>query len=272
MTIHLKKLVMVVVAVCLLSFSAGAQDREWAPWCTVDESLGWDFYCDPANAPEEQVVEAPAADEQVPPTPPDSALEELEALQLQVDEARAKAVLYPNEENVYAYLVLQKGLVSKAAFFADHWRRVVWQNPELDYEAEHPQVTLGKNAVKNELHYAQLDALGEISEDYALVYVGGGSCSVCNVYGPNLRDYANKYGFTVLAVSVDGLKLSGFERATREKGELERMGITEKRIPLTLLYHRKLDQVTVLGVGFLAQQSLTDRIYALIKQEVGDAY
>ena len=269
---HKKLALAAMLAILLTPFSASFAG-EWESWCSGDEPLGWDFYCDPA---ERKTRPAPAkAAIQPAPTPPPApaaATEELEALQAEVQEARARAVLYPNEENVHAYLVLQSGLLVKAASFADHWRRVVWQNPELDYEGAHPQSNLGKRAARKALHDTQHIALDEIAENYALIYVGTAQCAVCRVYGPDLRRFAEKYGFSVLPVSADGSQLSGFAQATTESGQLERLGITDRRVPLSLLYHRRLDQVTILGVGYLAEQELINRIYALMRQEVGDAF
>ena len=190
--IHKKLLLATMLTMCLLPVSASG--REWEAWCGGDAFLGWDFYCDPAE-PKTRPAPAKAMPAPTPaPAPlpaPTTAKEELEALQAEVDEARARAVLYPSEENVHAYLVLQNGLlVQAAARFADHWRRVVWQNPELDYEGAHPQSNLGKRATRETLRDNQHIALDEIAENYALIYVGTAYCAVCRIYGPHLKRFA----------------------------------------------------------------------------------
>ena len=248
--------------------------REWSPRCDrVSEApqLGWHFYCDPAEVEEplekEQVIVAvPSAE------PSTTATERLAQVRAELDEARALAVLEPSYENVENYMRMQSKTLTQASNFADTFKRVVWQNPDLSYEGEHPQSHKGKKASEDALDEAHQKTLEEVIQEYALIYVGSGRCAPCSVYGPDLRRFAEKVGFTVLAVSIDGTRLAGWEHAAQNNGHLERLGVKTKKVPLTMLYHQQRDQVTILGVGYLAEEEILRRIHGLVKQEIGDAF
>jgi conjugal transfer pilus assembly protein TraF len=245
-----------------------AQTNQRASWCERQPELGWNFYCDDPED-EEISIEAPLS---TPPAPPISAVERLDQLHEEVSEAKALAVLEPNEENVERYMRLQNEVMVQAGEFVDVWRRVVWQTPDLDYEGEHPQSHRGKEATKVALFDNQEATLEKLKDTHALIYVGSGHCAVCITYGPDLRRFAEHYGFTVLAVTADGSSLHGWESAAEDHGRLAALGIDVSRIPLTILYHRAQDQATVLGVGYIAENELRRRIYTLVELEVGDAF
>ena len=261
-----------ILILALLPFSAHA--REWASWCGASEAKGWHFYCDEA----EEMPETPLPEVSVPqaiaPKPPIefTAVEQLEMLQASVQESRAKAVLNPTEANVEDYIRLQAKLLVMGGSFADTWRRVVWQNPDLDYEGEHPQSNLGKKAAQAALHKERINTVNKVSADYAIIYVGSTNCPVCVAYAPDLQRFAEKYDFATMAVSSDGTPLHGWQNSVIDRGQLAQLGIETTRIPLTILYHRQLNQVTMLGVGYLAEGELINRIHNLISQEVGDAF
>ena len=274
-----------LIIACLALLPMSAQAREWAAWCESEPSLGWHFYCDDAVIEELPPPAEPQSLPQSSKTAPDvpalpdttptataTATERLEAMRAELLEARALAVLEPTTENVENYIRLQSTVLVQSGNFADTWRRVVWQNPDLDYEGQHPQSNLGKKAAIAELEEARQFTIKEVANNYALLYVGSARCAVCRVYGPHLRRFADKYGFTTMGVTVDGSAMEAWPEARQDNGQLTNMGVDANRIPLTILYHGRLRQVTVLGVGYLSETQLKKRIHALIKQEVGDAF
>ena len=242
-------------------------------WCEEDPEKGWHFYCDDDEEPAPLVVEEDI-EEPTPPPPPVtlSAVEQVAMIGRALDESKATAILDPTPENVEAYLVLQGKTFAQSARFADVWRRVVWQNPELDYEGEHPQSHKGKIAAREAIEQQQKDTVERLTKTHALIYIASGYCPVCTTYGPDLRLYAEKYGMTTLAVSIDGTALPGWESANFDTEKLAALGVDLSRIPLTLLFHQKLNEVTVVGVGYLAEQEITRRIHTLVALEVGDAF
>ena len=156
--------------------------------------LGTWFYCDRPKPP--------ASDRSSPATQP--AAERLAAIGRQLDELKARAILDPSEENVAAYIRFQREQLDRASTFSDQWQRTIWQNPDLDYTLQRPVSTLGKRAWLDNRSAEEEQALARLSERYGIFYFYAQSCGACDIFAPILKALAEKSGFSVVAVSMDG--------------------------------------------------------------------
>ncbi|MEI6416069.1 MAG: conjugal transfer protein TraF, partial [Pseudomonadota bacterium] len=95
-------------------------------WLCDQSKFNW--YCD--VDPEQQSNR--------PKTREEEAVERLEAWQKDLKAKRALSILEPTPENVKAYIEAQEQLTQTASLYSDVWRRVVWQNPNLNYELKRP--------------------------------------------------------------------------------------------------------------------------------------
>ena len=260
-------------------------DRAWAGWCEGRADLGWNFYCDPEEerrkaeeaarlqATPKQPAETLDPEPPTPETPPEpSAVETIDGMRAHLDELRAAAILRPSDENLEAYMRAQARFTGMAGDFAAAWRRVLWARPDLDYEAVHPQGNLAKKAAQADLFTTRQRMMAGLNQRYGLIYVGTSQCPVCTIYGPHLRRFAGRWKLTTLAVSADGTPLTGWPEAVPDRGQLARMRVTRRIVPLTALFETGTRKVTLLGVGFLSDDELVHRIHTLTTPEDGDAF
>lgn len=183
---------------CLIPPLAGAQQASveqsgyFAPersGCANDN--GWHFYCDPkkqakqssqkkAPATPTTIPASPSAPEALPSLP--TAREQLDSVGKQLEELKARAILEPTEANIHAYASYQEQQLSLAHSFADQWRRVLWRNPELDYNLVAPQGTQGKRAWVDQRRQAQRLTLARLQDRYGVFFFYTTSCVYCTVY------------------------------------------------------------------------------------------
>lgn len=126
----------------VLALLAGALPARAAidyPSAFACDAAKFNWYCDeePQKKPDAPAKPQAKAPKQKQPDQ-STALQRLEALQQRLKEARAKAVLEPTPEHVAEYIRLQNEVGQMAGVFSDVWRRVIWQNPELNYELKRP--------------------------------------------------------------------------------------------------------------------------------------
>ena len=104
-------------------------------WRCDENRFNW--YCDipPDAEPDEDVAEKPkpkVASEE------DEAVAALKKLRDDAERKRALAIVKPTPENLKSYIVTQEALMDRASVFSDVWRRVIWANPELNYQLRNP--------------------------------------------------------------------------------------------------------------------------------------
>ena len=261
------------------ALGASAVGGEWRAWCPgtgpgqaadadAAPSLGWHFYCDREEEPDEQPPSGLAA----PPSATGNATSRIEAMRARLEEARAEAILDPAPQKVAAYLALQRDALQRAATFSDAFRRTVWATPELDYTLRRPVGALAKRLWSDERRREIADTLARLGERYGLIYLGHPVCGGCLVFGPLLRAFALRHGIDVLAVSMTGGPLEGWPGAVPDNGRAARLGLAGTPLPAVALYDAKTKRALPVGFGVLAEDQLAERIFVLTQLETGHDY
>jgi conjugal transfer pilus assembly protein TraF len=233
--------------------------RDVDPEETEAESL-------PREAPE---VAAPTPSLYPPmDTPLMDPLEALKALQKAVETAQARAVLQPTEANLMAWMTVQNELFRKNTLFADGLQRLVWKNPEFDYNQVRPNNPVALAAYSESYNTDRRDALREIARDYGLYFFVSGDCAYCHAMAPYLKRFAEAYGFVVIAVSVDGGTVDGFPNAKYSPEFAEELGV--KQTPAIFLAKPNEHIVEPISYGYISIQELESRIYRLFRLEPGE--
>lgn len=259
----------ILILTLLWLVSAGAAAAEDKPkWCDL-QKLGWHFYCDPDK--EEPAAQPPSAPAAQPA--PKTARERVAAIREELEEARAEMVLNPRDPAAVArYIALQRQTLDRASDVSDTWRRVIWQSPELDYSLERPVGTMAKRTWLDQRRAAEDRTIRSLNERYGVFFFFASNCVYCHAFSPIMRNFADKYGVSVMAVSVDGGTLPEWPEAVRDTGQMARFGLSEKPVPAVVLYDTKANQLIEVGYGVLSQQDLEERIFVLTQVEIGHDY
>lgn len=245
-------------AAALFAASAFAGIEYDSVWTCDRDRFNW--YCD-AKEP------APASRAQ---EKPETAIERLERLQRALREARALAILEPTPENVAAYIRMQNEVGQMASTFSDVWRRVIWQNPDLNYELKRPVNNAAIDTYNKERWQAQMQAIERIRNEWGLFFVFRSDCPYCHRLAPTLRMLTDMYGITVFPVSVDGTGLPEYPNPERDNGMVARLGITQ--VPMLLLANVKDKRIVPIASGVVALHDILDRIYVLTSTTPGSLY
>ena len=228
-----------------------------------ERQLGTWFYCERPKAD-------PAEDQQAVAAGP--AAQQLKAIGEHLEELKARAILQPTTENVSEYIAFQRAQLDRASSFADVWRRAIWQNPELDYTLQRPINTVGKRTWSAGRTATRDQALAAISERYGVFYFFSSSCAACEVFSPIMKGVADRYGMTVMAVSVDGGPNAVFPRYLVDTGQFEAMGMGGKQVPALVLFDTVTKQPLPIGYGVMAADEVMDRIFTLTNIEPGSDF
>ena len=259
--------------------------------------LGAWFYCE---APSPDAAPKPADPPLHVETPPEIA--ELEAYQKQLDEAGKVASWNPTTENVERYMRLQRISMDKSGLFSDLWRRVVWNNPDLDYTLQRPTGSVAKNEFDSERQSDRDLFLRSVSADIGVFYIYSGTCGPCRVASPIIKEFSDRYGVPVKVISTDGSANPVFGQTLPDRGQLKAWGIEHQVTPALLIFQsptpvgadgradkriiatvegrtlqlRPCEQargcLTYLGAGVMSVEDIAERFFVLLSKDPGADY
>ncbi|EOW9308319.1 thioredoxin family protein [Vibrio cholerae] len=170
-----------------------------------------------------------------------------------------KAIDEPTNENVRAYLYLQRVMMDKGSLFADVSQQVVMGDPVLDEISRRPLATYAANRMDREAGAQRDVALGEIAKRAGLFFFYRSDCPYCHAQAPIIESMALNYGFKVFAIAVDGLPLPGgeFPNYKVDSGQAQSLSVTT--VPAVFLVDPP-NVITPIGQGAMSLDELNNRI------------
>lgn len=203
-------------------------------------------------------------------TPEELALNRIEAWQRELKTKRALSLMEPTPEHVKAYIEAQEQLTQRAALYSDVWRRVIWQNPELNYELKRPVNNAAISAYADERRVTEARTLSDIGKEWGLFFFFRSDCTYCHRLAPTLKFLTEAYGISVLPVSLDGGGLPEYPAPNRDNGLVDKLGV--RQVPMLVLGSVKDKRLLPLGSGVISAQDVIERIYILTRTRPGELY
>ncbi|HDR9174364.1 conjugal transfer protein TraF [Burkholderia vietnamiensis] len=246
----------------------GATQDYWASsiWSNPDRGFQW--------YPPDQLPPKPSQRqaEEPPPAPRIDQITDAEQFRKELLRLKDVAVMTPTPENVYNYYFAQRVALDKASRFSAVAKQVVWTHPEIDENARSSMASYAFNQV--ELKNAQLTKqwVADVAKQYGLVFFFRGDCEYCHLTAPAVIALQRKYGFEVLAITMDGGSLQGFPGAKPDNGisQVVSNGEGVNYFPSIYLVARDSNRSILLGAGGMTVEDIEKRIVYLTRG--GQAY
>lgn len=185
------------------------------------------------------------------------AIEQLKQIHM---EALNTSILNPTENNILRERMLAIIYMDLAQKYQQRAQIVVDKNPHINYLLRHP-VDDAAQKLQEVLDDKALDArIKKIAKIYGLFFFFAGNCSHCQAFAPTLKRFAKKYGFEIIAISVDGGKLSEFPNAKRNNGQAEKLMV--KSVPAVFAIDPKNGPThsILLSYGNVSVMELTQKL------------
>lgn len=237
-----------------------------------DKERGWHWYEDPLEdelqdkppapppappekpkAPEAKAPEAKPAEPAGPP--PMSA----EWLKTAMPKYLTTAIDKPSDENVKAFLYLQRYALDKAQNYALATQRVTSQDPYLDMNVRRPMSTIGSQEADQEGLETKLNLIKQLRKTSGILFFFRGDCRYCHAQWPMLSRFAEVYKFSVIPVSLDGAILDGMDpkKVQLDKGQAQMMGV--QQVPSMYLLQPP-GKFAVVSYGLTAVEGFPDLV------------
>ena len=193
-----------------------------------------------------------------------------EQLRVELKRREDLAIMDPSPEKLTDYLRLWQVVQDKGSTFADAWRRVVWQNPELDYTLKRPANNLAIRTYNTRADAAQETQLKALAKDHGLIFFFKSDCPYCHAMAPAVRLMVERFGIEVLAVSIDGGGLPDFPRPADGRAKAAAWGV--ERVPALFMGSKLTGDRVALGFGVMALSEIMERMFVLSGTKPGESF
>ncbi len=172
------------------------------------------------------------------------------------------AIWHPTEKNIIAYLKIQEELMDRSEKFAFNWQKVIYYHPELDSKVKHPTTQAALPIYYAEQQKEIENKIKSLAKNYGLIYIYRSECPYCQKFAPVVKDFAARYNWQVLGISLDGKQIEEFPNSKQNNGIAEALNI--KVVPALLAVNPKDNSYIPVAYGYISQQEMETRINLLV--------
>ena len=186
-----------------------------------------------------------------------SASQQMKVFRELIREAKDRAILYPTEQNVRVYLVLQNVATENAAKFAAMWKKTELDYPDLDYGTLHPTENNAQQVIYAQRNQQEQQAIDNFRKDYGFFYFYRGKNALDKQAAIGVKAFCKRNRITVIPVSVDETTLPIFENSRIDHGQAKTLGV--KYFPALILVNPKSRQIKPVSYGYISGDELRVR-------------
>ena len=117
--------------------------------------------------------------------------------------------------------------------------------------------------------FKALKTIKSLAATHGLIFVFRGDCPHCHRFAPILKRFEEEFGFTVLAISMDGRAIPEYPNARPDNGMAARLNATA--VPALYLTAPATREIRPVGFGVMSMTDLVDRIAALAQDAPASA-
>jgi len=193
--------------------------------------------------------------------------EKIEAQRKALEQKLHVAILEPTRENITSYLLAQRALMDQSQRFSEEWKKVVMAIPALDETLIHPVDQNARRIYYDERNKDLSQRIKALARDYGLFFFFRENCPYCHSFAPIVKRFSQKYGWSVLAISMDGGILPEFFEAKRDNGISKLLQVSH--VPALIAFHPKTKQLIPLAYGMVSESEIEARIDLLTQISEG---
>ena len=258
-------LIGILLFISLISIRAGKLQAELPFY--QDHARGWYWYEDPESnddALEKKPEEPSRSPTVIPEEKSKTAVERLKEVQVHLAELKATAILEPTSKNVKAYQDMQMKVMNQSEAFSQAWVMNVFMNPSLDENVKNPSAQSARFVVYEKERQKTERIIQELKNSYGLFYFYSGSCAYCKAFNSIVKLFADKYGWEVIAISLDGAPSDVFLNWQPDNGIAKQWNV--QTVPTVFAINPETDHVIPVANGFTAIDEMEKRIVTIVQQ------
>src|SRR3990167_1399042 len=170
-----------------------------------------------------------------------------------------RALLNPTVENIKNYLVMQNMIMQQSTLFSQNWQKTMLLYPEFNYGISHPTDSAISELSQSNLHDNEIKVVKSMTQHMGLLFFYNGNNPLSSEMMKTVSTFSHQYGFSSIAVSVDGKVIQSDMPFKINHGQAESLGI--KALPALVLVDPKTHWHNVISYGYASSDDLLSDCY-----------
>ena len=187
------------------------------------------------------------------------------------EEALNTSILNPTQQNILHERMLAIIYMDMAQKYQERAQMVVSHNPKINYMLRHP-VDDAALKLQNNIDDKSRDArIKNLTKTHGLFFFYAGNCAHCRAFAATIKLFAQRYGFEVVAISLDGAGLPEFPNFKKNSGQAEKLGVKSLPAVFAIDPRNGSQQSILLSFGNVSVAELTEKLdynYRLLTRDV----
>jgi conjugal transfer pilus assembly protein TraF len=167
-------------------------------------------------------------------------------------------------KDMEVFLSFQRYWLNEASIFQHNFQYALLRKPELDPTVKNPTSAIGTSLNEQKKGLYRQKAISELTKHYGLMFFYQGASPYSEKQAYVLKDFAHRYQFKYIPVSVDGVLLDSMPNSRRDSGQAKRLHVGS--YPALILVEPKTGQTMPVSHGFVTQDYLTENFETIAKE------
>ena len=242
---------LILLSCCL--FAAAAQAGNYYD----EHEVGWFWYDDP-----KEIVSDPAKSPHPVTNDPNVIVS---MAKQKVTTALNQAIVSPTDENITKYMELQEAMGARAETISERWQQVLLKRPDLNYALKHPTNNVALQVYHEEESRKKEAAIAAFAKKTGLFFFYKSTCHYCQRFAPILKNFATRYGLTIIPVTMDGIPLPEFPDSRRDNGQSKQFQVTVT--PSLYAVNPYTQKAFPIAYGLTSETELRENIYKIVTRD-----
>ena len=184
------------------------------------------------------------------------------AFQKKVEDSLNLAILSPSPENLRRYAEQYFEVIRRGQRFTDGYKVMLLNYPQYDYSLQFPTnhqvqpiyAPLQKKTTERKIL--------EFCKSHGFFFFLSSNCPYCHAFAPIVKQFIEKYGASLIPISLDGGTFAHFPKVVSDNGTAAAFNVY--RVPALFAVNPKNKQVIPVANGMMSLSELEDNIIKIM--------
>lgn len=179
-----------------------------------------------------------------------------------VEDSLNLAILSPTSENLKNYAAQYFDVIRRGQRFTDAYKVMVLNHPQYDYTLKFPTNHLVQPIFAREQVKITESKIRQFSKNHGFFFFLASRCQYCHAFAPVVKQFVQKYGISVVPITLDGGALPEFPNANPDNGAAKALNVYS--LPALYAVNPHTKQIIPIANGALSLSELEENILKIM--------